>query len=82
MTWAEAAIELSAILKQIDKEFLAKDAEIERLKGENARLKQLITELATYLEGKRRERYDGNGWISTLDEEGEELLKHLREATR
>jgi len=58
-----------------------KDAEIERLKGENARLKQLITELATYLEGKRRERYDGNAWISTLDEEGEELLKHLREAT-
>jgi hypothetical protein len=59
-----------------------KESEIERLKGENARLKQLITELATYLEGKRRERYDGNAWISTLDEEGEELLKHLREATR
>lgn len=34
MTWAEAAIELSAILKQIDQEFLAKDAEIERLKTE------------------------------------------------
>jgi hypothetical protein len=52
----------------------------EYLMGRVLENNHLITELATYLEGKRRERYDGNAWISTLDEEGEELLKRAREA--
>ena len=83
MTWAEAAIELSAILKQIDQEFLAKDAEIERLKEANETLKahmsaagvvlkqkdQLITELVDALE---KFQFFGK----------DPLIQRAREATR